>query len=58
MFYQACKVSSKNSTPCTENKINGTTIIEVDMKPENDMVVTCDCVGILKVRTYFYIQDK
>ncbi|XP_062539597.1 nuclear factor of activated T-cells 5 isoform X2 [Armigeres subalbatus] len=50
MFYQACKVSGKNSTPCVERKLEGTMVIEVDMKPENDMTVTCDCVGILKER--------
>uniref|UniRef100_A0A336LQ50 CSON011690 protein n=1 Tax=Culicoides sonorensis TaxID=179676 RepID=A0A336LQ50_CULSO len=50
MFYQACKVSSKNSTPCSETKIDGTVVIEVDVKPETDMMVTCDCIGILKER--------
>lgn len=49
MFYQACKVSGKNSTPCNEKKIEGTILIEIDLKPENDMTATCDCVGILKV---------
>ena len=50
MFYQACKVSGKNSTPCTEQKIDGTMMIEIELKPENDMTVICDCVGILKER--------
>ncbi|XP_038104751.1 nuclear factor of activated T-cells 5 isoform X3 [Culex quinquefasciatus] len=50
MFYQACKVSGKNSTPCVERKLEGTMVIEVDMKPDGDMTVTCDCVGILKER--------
>lgn len=50
MFYQACKVSSKNSTPCTETKIEGTVVIEVDLTPDTDMTVTCDCIGILKER--------
>lgn len=49
MFYQACKVSGKNSTPCNEKKFEGTILIEIDLKPENDMTATCDCVGILKV---------
>lgn len=49
MFYQACKVSGKNSTPCTEKKIEGTILIEIDLKPETEMIATCDCVGILKV---------
>lgn len=50
IFYQACKVSGKNSTPCNEAKIDGTMVIEIEMKPENDMTVICDCVGILKER--------
>ncbi|KAK0159408.1 hypothetical protein PV328_010287 [Microctonus aethiopoides] len=50
MFYQACRVSGKNSTPCIERKIDGTIVIEVDMDPAKDMLVTCDCVGILKER--------
>ncbi|XP_029038308.2 nuclear factor of activated T-cells 5-like isoform X6 [Osmia bicornis bicornis] len=50
MFYQACRVSGKNSTPCIERKIDGTIVIEVDMDPAKDMMVTCDCVGILKER--------
>lgn len=50
IFYQACKVSGKNSTPCNETKIDGTTIIEIEMNDKNDMTVVCDCVGILKER--------
>lgn len=49
MFYQACKVSGKNSTPCNEKKIEGTILIEIDLKPDSEMTATCDCVGILKV---------
>lgn len=49
MFYQACKVAGKNSTQCNEKKVDGTMVIEIDFKPETDMTVTCDCVGILKV---------
>lgn len=56
MFYQACKVSGKNSTPCNEKKNEGTILIEIDLKPENDMTATCDCVGILKV--IFAYQTK
>ncbi|KAK9687486.1 Rel homology dimerization domain [Popillia japonica] len=50
MFYQACRVSGKNSTPCTERKIDGTIVIELIMDPAKDMTATCDCVGILKER--------
>lgn len=52
MFYQACKVSGKNSTPCAEKKIEGTILIEIDLKPDTDMTATCDCVGILKVKNF------
>ena len=37
-FYQACKVSSKNSTPCTERDIEGTTVIEIILEPQNGMM--------------------
>ncbi|XP_028893928.2 nuclear factor of activated T-cells 5 isoform X2 [Zeugodacus cucurbitae] len=50
MFYQACKVAGKNSTQCNEKKVDGTMVIEIEFKPESDMTVTCDCVGILKER--------
>lgn len=50
MFYQACKVSGKNSTPCLEKKIDGTCVIELQLDPAKDMSATCDCVGILKER--------
>lgn len=50
MFYQACRVSGKNSTPCMERKLDGTIVIEVDFDPAKDMIITCDCVGILKER--------
>lgn len=49
MFYQACKVSGKNSTACVEKKHEGTIVIEIELKPETEWQVTCDCVGILKV---------
>ncbi|XP_066138604.1 nuclear factor of activated T-cells 5 isoform X2 [Euwallacea fornicatus] len=50
MFYQACKVSGKNSTPCVEKKIEGTCVIELALEPAKEMCATCDCVGILKER--------
>uniref|UniRef100_A0A6B0VCU6 Putative nuclear factor of activated t-cells n=1 Tax=Ixodes ricinus TaxID=34613 RepID=A0A6B0VCU6_IXORI len=50
MFYQASRVCGKNSTPCQERRLDGTTVLEVDMLPAKDMTVSCDCVGILKER--------
>lgn len=49
VFYQACKVSGKNSTPCNERKRDGTMVIEIEFNEDNDMTIVCDCVGILKV---------
>uniref|UniRef100_A0A8D9DVB3 Nuclear factor of activated T-cells 5 n=1 Tax=Cacopsylla melanoneura TaxID=428564 RepID=A0A8D9DVB3_9HEMI len=50
MFYQACRVAGKNSTPCLEKKQDGTVIIDIEFEPGKEMAVTCDCVGILKER--------
>ncbi|XP_014360929.2 nuclear factor of activated T-cells 5 isoform X2 [Papilio machaon] len=50
MFYQACRVAGKNSTPCRERKEDGTVLIELDLDPSKNWQVTCDCVGILKER--------
>lgn len=49
MFYQACRVFGKNSTPCTEVKEDGTVLIDIEFDPQKNWHVTCDCVGILKV---------
>ncbi|ELT87926.1 hypothetical protein CAPTEDRAFT_175869 [Capitella teleta] len=49
-FYQACKVSGKNSTPCSQKDIQGTTVIEIQLEPGTDMTALVDCVGILKLR--------
>lgn len=50
LFYQACKVTGKNCTPCVERVIDGTYVIEIQLDPANDMTVSCDCIGILKER--------
>ncbi|GFN92389.1 nuclear factor of activated t-cells 5 [Plakobranchus ocellatus] len=49
-FYQACRVFGKNSTPCSEQEIEGTTVIDIDLVPENEMIAKLDCIGILKLR--------
>lgn len=36
-FYQACKVCGKNSTQCEESDIEGTTVIELNLDPQDDM---------------------
>ena len=50
LYYQACKVSGKNSTPCREIKKENTDVILIDMDADKDRLVVCDCVGILKER--------
>nr|XP_021333714.1 nuclear factor of activated T-cells 5 isoform X3 [Danio rerio] len=53
-FYQACRVTGRNTTACREVDIEGTTVIEVPMDPSSNMTLPClcsvDCVGILKLR--------
>nr|AIU40987.1 NFAT protein [Pinctada fucata] len=49
-FYQACKVSGKNSTPCKEKEVDGTMVIEMELSAMNDMKASIDNVGILKLR--------
>lgn len=39
LFYQACKVTGKNCTPCSERVIDGTCVIEINMAPESEMTV-------------------
>lgn len=55
MFYQACRVFGKNSTPCTEVKEDGTVLIDIDFDAQKNWQVTCDCVGILKVFLFLII---
>uniref|UniRef100_A0A3P9ALA4 Nuclear factor of activated T-cells 5 n=1 Tax=Esox lucius TaxID=8010 RepID=A0A3P9ALA4_ESOLU len=49
-FYQACRVTGRNTTACKEVDIEGTTVIEVPLEPSNAMTLAVDCVGILKLR--------
>ncbi|XP_075432595.1 nuclear factor of activated T-cells 5 isoform X2 [Ascaphus truei] len=49
-FYQACRVTGRNTTPCKEVDIEGTTVIEVLLDPSNMMTLAVDCVGVLKLR--------
>lgn len=49
-FYQACRVTGRNTTACKEVDIEGTTVIEVNLEPTNSMTLPVDCVGILKLR--------
>uniref|UniRef100_A0A8C3A4T1 Nuclear factor of activated T-cells 5 n=1 Tax=Cyclopterus lumpus TaxID=8103 RepID=A0A8C3A4T1_CYCLU len=49
-FYQACRVTGRNTTACKEVDIEGTTVIEIPLEPSNDMTLAVDRVGILKLR--------
>ncbi|XP_053332287.1 nuclear factor of activated T-cells 5a isoform X2 [Clarias gariepinus] len=49
-FYQACRVTGRNTTACKEVDIEGTTVIEVNLEPSSSMTLAVDCVGILKLR--------
>ncbi|CAG5856032.1 unnamed protein product [Menidia menidia] len=49
-FYQACRVTGRNTTACKEVDIDGTTVIEVPLDPSTKMKLAVDCVGILKLR--------
>ncbi|XP_076011663.1 nuclear factor of activated T-cells 5 isoform X2 [Genypterus blacodes] len=49
-FYQACRVTGRNTTACKEVDVEGTTVIEVLLEPSTNMILPVDCVGILKLR--------
>ncbi|KAG5849268.1 hypothetical protein ANANG_G00108130 [Anguilla anguilla] len=49
-FYQACRVTGRNTTACKEVDVEGTTVIEVCLDPSTSMTLAVDCVGILKLR--------
>ncbi|XP_053211107.1 nuclear factor of activated T-cells 5-like isoform X2 [Panonychus citri] len=50
LFYQASRITGKNSTRCSFQKVEGTAVITLDLVPENNMQTTIDCIGILKER--------
>ncbi|XP_077452185.1 nuclear factor of activated T-cells, cytoplasmic 3-like [Stigmatopora argus] len=50
-FYQVHRVTGKSvNTSCQEKMVDGTKVLEVPLLPDNDMIATIDCVGILKLR--------
>lgn len=40
-FYQACRVTGRNTTACKEVDIDGTTVIEVSLDPSTNMTLAC-----------------
>lgn len=53
-FYQACKVSGKNSTACTERDIEGTTVIEITLEPQNEMTAVLVDTPVCFIRLRWY----
>ena len=59
----ACKIASRNSTPCDDDEfiLNGqrTDAIRINLSPKDDFTAIVDCVGILKLRNAgnFSIQN-
>jgi hypothetical protein len=49
MFYQACKVTGKSSTPCIEKKIEGTIVIEIEFEPSKDMVIRLVTISLFEI---------
>ncbi|XP_011676216.2 nuclear factor of activated T-cells, cytoplasmic 4 isoform X1 [Strongylocentrotus purpuratus] len=50
-YYQACKVTGRNTTPSEEKDVEGTTVLEVPWEPvDGKMEISVDCIGILKLR--------
>ncbi|XP_071824502.1 uncharacterized protein [Apostichopus japonicus] len=52
-YYQACKVTGQNATPCSEVDMEGTKVIRIPWQPQEHggvMEMRIDCVGILKLR--------
>lgn len=50
LFYQASKISGKNSTRCSTSRTDGVTVVSIELDPENEMKANIDCIGILKER--------
>ena len=48
-FYQACRVTGRNTTACKELDIEGTTVIEVPLDPGTSMTIAY--VPFLNVNT-------
>ena len=43
-FYQACKVCSKNATACSEESVDNTCVIKIELDPKEDMTAVCVCL--------------
>lgn len=52
-FYQACRVTGRNTTACKEVDIEGTTVIEVSLDPSTNM--TLAYVLFLRLKSSFFL---
>lgn len=54
LYFSACKIASRTSTPCDECELTiegiRTRAIKITLYPKDNMIGTVDCVGILKMR--------
>lgn len=53
-FYQACRVTGRNTTTCKEVDIDGTTVIEVSLDPSSNMtlayvLLVCETLCVIKL---------
>lgn len=70
-FYQACRVTGRNTTACKEVVIDGTTVIEVSLDPSSNMTlayvlffrlkldncVIIYCIKCVALCTQVYLED-
>lgn len=57
LFYQVSRIQGKNVTNCTQTKIEGIKVIEIELNPATNMQAVINCVGIVKERN-FDVQRK
>lgn len=54
LYFSACKIASRTSTPCEEADLDidgiSTKAIKILLYPKDNMIGVIDCVGILKLR--------
>ncbi|KAG7217417.1 hypothetical protein INR49_021584 [Caranx melampygus] len=56
-FYQACRVTGRNTTACKEVDIEGTTVIEIPLEPSSDMTLAVDCNHLIVTVPPFHNQS-
>lgn len=52
-FYQACRVTGRNTTACQEVDIDGTTVIEVALDPSTNMTL-----AYVLLQKYVFVTPK